>query len=104
MCNHKHRITAIIYDKHNRVISIGHNSYIKTHTLQARYAKQVGLDNKIFLHAEMDAIIRAGIKIKNAYKICVFRFNLQGEPRCAKPCPICSEAIRHTPIKIIEHT
>ena len=38
----KHKITAIIYDKKGRVLSIGQNSYIKTHPYQAKIAKQVG--------------------------------------------------------------
>lgn len=52
----------------------------------------------------MDAVIKAGVHIKNAYMIRVFRFNAQGEPRCAKPCPICENMLKHTPIKVIEHT
>lgn len=104
MCNHQHNLTAIIYDKKGRVISIGYNSYVKTHPLQAKYAKKVGLERKIFLHAEMDAIIKAGSKLKEAYLIRVFRYGKNNQPLCAKPCPICMEAISNTPIKRIEHT
>lgn len=104
MTNHKYEITAIIYDKKGNVISIGYNNYTKTHPLQAKYAKKVGLEKKIFLHAEMDAVIKAGSKIKTAHLIRIFRYNNSGEPRCAKPCPICQEMLKHTPIKFIEHT
>lgn len=104
MANHKFEITAIIYDKKGNVISMGHNSYVKTHPLQAEYAKKVGLEQKIFLHAEMDAVIKAGSKIENAYMMRIFRFNNQGQPRLAKPCPVCQEMLKHTPIKVIEHT
>ena len=104
MCKHHYNITAIIYDKKGNVLSIGYNNYTKTHPLQAKYAKEVGLEKKIYLHAEMDAIIKAGSKLEKAYMIRIFRYNNKGEPRCACPCPICREAIKHTPIKVIEHT
>lgn len=106
MCNHQYDITAVIYDKKGNVISIGHNSYIKTHPLQAFYAKKAGkeFEKKIFIHAELDAVIKAGSRISKAYMIRVFRFNNKGEPRCAKPCPVCQEMLKHTPIQVIEHT
>ncbi len=104
MCNRQQEITAIIYDKRGRVISMGHNSYIKTHTVQAHYANKAGQPDRIFLHAEMDAIIRAGSRIKYAHQISVYRFNKQGEPRLAKPCPVCMSAILETPIKKIVYT
>lgn len=100
----KYQITAVIYDKKGNIISIGHNNYTKTHPLQAKYAKKVGLEKKVFIHAELDAVLKAGDKIKGAYMMRVFRFNNQGEPRCAKPCPVCQEMLKHTPIKVIEHT
>jgi tRNA(Arg) A34 adenosine deaminase TadA len=99
----KHTVTAIIYNKKGRVISIGQNSYIKTHPLQAIHANKVGESNKIYLHAEVSAIAKCK-DIQKAYKIVVMRYNKQGEPVIAKPCNICLSAIHSTPIKIIEHT
>ena len=104
MCSRQHKITAVILDKRGRVISMGHNNYLKTHTLQAHYANKVGQPDRIFLHAEMDAIIRAGDKIKQAHTIQVYRFNTKGEARLAKPCPVCMSAILETPIKVIQFT
>jgi tRNA(Arg) A34 adenosine deaminase TadA len=97
-------ITAVIYDKRGRVLSIGKNSYVKTHTLQARYAKKVGQEHRIFMHAEIHAISRCR-SLSSAYRIMVSRFDAAGNPVNAKPCPICEEAIKsHTGIKVIEHT
>jgi len=104
MCNRKQEITAVIYDKRGRVISIGYNSYVKTHPMQAFYAKKTGNESRVFLHAEMDAIIKAGSRIQQAYKISIFRYTRDGKPACAKPCAVCQEALKHTPIKIVEHT
>jgi deoxycytidylate deaminase len=99
----RHSVTAIIYNKKGRVISIGQNSYLKTHPLQAIHAHKVGESHKIYLHAEVSAIAKCR-DIQKAHRILVMRYNKQGEPVMAKPCKICLSAIHSTPIKIIEHT
>jgi tRNA(Arg) A34 adenosine deaminase TadA len=96
-------ITAIIYDKKGRVLSIGQNNYLKSHPLQAHHADAVGEPYKIFLHSEIHAITRCP-DISKAYRISVFRYGKDGRPMLAAPCPICRSAIAATPIKIIEHT
>jgi tRNA(Arg) A34 adenosine deaminase TadA len=96
-------ITAIIYDKRGRVLSIGKNSYIKTHPLQHHHCNKVGLPEKCFLHAEIHAISRCK-RLNKAHKIKVMRFDSSGEPKTAKPCPVCQSAIEAAGIKIIEHT
>lgn len=99
----KHIVTAICYDKRGRILSIGRNSYVKTHPLQAHLAKQCNQERKIFLHAEVDAIIKA----KNwelIYKMTVVRLNKAGQKVNAKPCAICQEAIKLAGIKRVEHT
>lgn len=99
----KQHITAIIYDRQGRVLSIGQNSYVKTHPLQAKHASKIGQSYKMFLHAEIHAIVKCK-RLDKAYRIYVARFSKDGEPVNAKPCPICMSAIRSTGIKIIEHT
>lgn len=101
MC--KHHVTAIIYDKRGRVLSVGQNSYVKTHPLQARHANMVGLRDKVFLHAEVHAIVKCR-DISLAHTISVFRYNKAGQPVKAAPCQVCMSAISHTPIKHIQHT
>lgn len=100
----KYDFTAIIYDKKGNILSIGKNSYVKTHPLQARTAKKVGEPEKIFLHAEISAIVKCR-NIDKAHKIVVFRFDKKGKPAMAKPCKVCADAIKNqTPIQVIEHT
>lgn len=101
--NKRHAISAIITDRKGRVLSIGQNSYIKTHPYQAKIARQVGEDDRIFLHAEIHAIIRCK-DLSKAHKISIFRFDKQGKPVMARPCEICSTAIKAAGIPIIEHT
>lgn len=97
----KYCITAIIRDKRRHIISRANNSYIKTHPLQAKYAKKVGKEKKVYLHAEILAILRAGKRISKAFSIEIFRFDRKGNTKLAKPCPICMELIKTTPIKEI---
>jgi tRNA(Arg) A34 adenosine deaminase TadA len=99
----EHSITAIIYDKRGRVLSIGHNSYVKTHPLQASHAKATGNNQKIYLHAEIHAITRCR-NLDKAHKILVMRYGKKGEPLLAKPCPVCTSAIEAAGIRIVEHT
>ena len=99
----KQDLTAIIYDKRGRVLSIGKNSYIKTHPRMLDYSKAVGLPDKMFLHAEVDAIIKCK-DLSKAHKISVYRFNKVGDTLLAKPCPVCQSAIEKAGIKFIEHT
>lgn len=96
-------ITAVIYDKKGRVLSVGKNSYVKTHPKQAMHANKVGLPEKIFLHAEMDAIIRCR-DLSRAHKIIVSRINKKGRYANAKPCPVCQSAIKEASIQNVEWT
>lgn len=99
----KHVLSAVIYDKRGRVISVGQNSYVKTHPLQAKHANQVGLPDKQFLHAEIHAIVRCR-DLSKAHRIFVSRWDSKGNPALAKPCPVCMSAIEAAGIEIVEHT
>lgn len=103
MSKGKYSLTAILYDKKGRILSIGKNSYVKTHPLQAYHAHRVQKDCKIYLHAEIDAIVKCQ-DLRKAHTIRVMRFSVAGEPLNATPCPICMDAIGKTPIRRIEHT
>lgn len=99
----KFSVTAIIYDKRGRVLSVGSNSYIKTHPMQAEHARRAGEPEKIYLHAEIHAITRC-VDLKKAHRLVVFRYLEDGSPADARPCKICRSAIKETGIKIVEHT
>jgi hypothetical protein len=99
----KQSLTAIIYDKKGRALSIGQNSYIKTHPLQARHANKVGMPDKHYLHAEVHAIVKCR-DLSKAHKIFISRFGKEGQPLLAKPCPVCQSAIQAAGIKVVEYT
>ena len=86
----KQFITAFIYDKRGRVISVGQNSYVKTHTLQALHAQKVGEPHKIFMHAEIAAIARCK-DLTRAHRMFVTRF---GRECCILATVVDLEAMR----------
>jgi len=100
MCHY--HVSAFVYDKRGRLLSTGQNSYVKTHPLQARVAAEVGEPHKVFLHAEVAALLKCDWK--KAYRILVTRYGRSGRPLLAKPCKVCHQIIGMTNIKIVEHT
>lgn len=96
-------ITAFVYDRKGNLLSVGRNSYVKTHPVQAKAANAVGQPHRIYLHAEIDALTKID-QWHRAYKIVVVRRGALGQELLAKPCPICMHVIKQTGIKKVEHT
>lgn len=99
----RYKLSAIVTDKKNNILSFGVNSYKKTHPTQAYYAEKVGKYNSIFLHAEIDAVSKIPYN-KKPYAIYIARVGKTGEPRLAKPCKICNKAIKDSGIEKIYYT
>lgn len=97
------RLAAIITDKRGKILSTGKNSYSSSCKLQRFYAKCVGLEDKVFSHAEIDALrnLPEGAK---PYRIFIARTNRKGEPLLAKPCKICSYALQQFGVIVIHYT
>lgn len=93
-------LTAIALDKRKRVLSVGRNSYLKTHPLQARYAKRNGCADQIFLHAEIAALIKAKHRV---HRLVVVRNFRNGKPACSRPCKVCMDAIMDFGVKVLEY-
>lgn len=96
-------MTAIIYDKRGRALSIGKNSYVKTHPKMSITGKKVGRPEKSYIHAELAAILKCG-DLSKAHTIFVSRVNKSGEFLNAAPCPICAQLIKEAGIKHVRHT
>jgi deoxycytidylate deaminase len=97
----RYEITALAYDKRGRLLAVGKNSYIRTHPLQAKYGAMVGKPKSIYIHAELDALIKARARV---YKLVVMRFDKNHKPQLAAPCESCQLAIRDFKVKHVEHT
>jgi tRNA(Arg) A34 adenosine deaminase TadA len=98
----KHTITATILDKRGRILSQAQNNYRKSHPYQRRIACSVGEPDRIFLHAEIAALIK--LKQGTPHKIIVERYLKNGKPANAKPCRVCEEAIKLKGIERVEYT
>jgi len=97
------RVYAVITDKRGRIIAEGKNNYVKSHPLQAYYAKMVDNENAIYLHAEIQAMVKCDSN--NAHKMYVARVSRQGHPMPARPCKICQTAIEDLNIvQSVEYT
>ena len=102
MSKKKYSIKATTFDSRGRKIAVAYNDYTKTHPRQAVLAAKVGLNEKQMLHAEIMCIIRSrGRKIS---KISIERYDAHGNPKLAKPCPICELAIKEAGVKLVEYT
>ena len=95
-------ILAKCYNKRGQLLSVGFNSYEKSHPIQKHFADLVGMPEKKYLHAEIAAIIRA--KDKQIYRLTVERYDATGLPVNAAPCPVCQQAIATFKISVVEHT
>jgi tRNA(Arg) A34 adenosine deaminase TadA len=99
----KPSITAYITNKQGHTLTIGNNSYTQTHPVQAQYSQAAHMPDRIFLHAEIAALVqlRKGMK---PYKIAIERYGKDGRSRLARPCPACEAAIKAWGIKRVEYT
>jgi deoxycytidylate deaminase len=95
--------TAIIYDKKGNILSIGKNSYVKTHPIQAHYAHLAQQPHRIFLHAEIDAIIKCR-NIDKAHRMLITRIGNSGRYLPSYPCKVCQQAIKAVNIPQLEYT
>lgn len=105
----KKKVGSIILKK-GKVIASAVNLENKSHPLQAFYGEKascihnnVGLGQKIFLHSELNCLIRSKGK---GDTIVVARTGGRGgrDLRNSKPCPICSLALQEYGIKHIHYS
>ena len=99
---------AMIIGPRGRTLSLGRNK-LKTHPIQAYWAKRLGKDHKIYLHAETDALIKAMNKHggpESVYDtdILVVRFNKDGDTVSSKPCIICRHMLQAHGLRHVFHT
>ncbi len=101
MATKKYQIKATIFDKRGKIVSQAKNDYSKTHPKQKIFACKAGENHRIFLHAEILAIIRSKGKGESIY---IERYDANGKPMLAAPCKICQLAIKEAGIKEIRYT
>lgn len=65
--------------------------------------KEGGAGRKVYLHAEIAALVRVRDWSK-IERMTVVRLGAYGQGLNAKPCPVCQEAIKQAGVKYVEHT
>ena len=96
----KKQVGALLLNK-NKVVVAATNLETKSHPLQAKFAERVGLKEKIYLHAEIAALVKCREDVDT---IIVARVNPQGKLRMARPCPICELALKEAGITHVHYT
>src|SRR6266478_6526269 len=98
----KHHMTATIWDRKGRLLSTASNSYTRSHPLQKHFAKLSGNPERIYLHAELAALLKCGTK--QPHTISVVRIKKDGTTGLAKPCAAYQLALKHWGVKVINYT
>lgn len=98
---HKQKIGCVITDKKNKPLSEG-KILLKTHPVQSKFGSICNKSKKIYLHAEMDAMIKN--KTSNEHILYVIRKNKNNDFLKCIPCDICMSAIITTNIKYIVYS
>lgn len=99
----KHNIGAVLVSKNWDIIGVGANVN-KTHPLQAELAAKVGLEHKIFLHAELQCLINSKRRDLRGARLFIYREFVNGGTALARPCPICMAGIKRFGINEIYYT
>lgn len=99
-------VGAVIVDGKD-IVSVGVNGR-KSHPLQAKYNSQRFVDDTAdhLLHAELDAIIKAGALRKRLSRpsIYIYRLLRTGATSKARPCKGCMRAVKDSGITELYYT
>ena len=89
-------ICACLYNKRGKIISSGVNSFSKSHPIQEKFGST---PYKIFLHAEIDAVVKAIRKVGgddlSGYSLAIARICHDGSDAQAFPCDGCIDALQY---------
>ena len=92
----KYTVFCAALNAEGDVVSIGTNSYTKTHPLQKRLAQKCGNVNREYLHAEIAALVKSKGQV---HSLVVVRMTRMGVMRMARPCPICLLAMKEAGVR-----
>lgn len=92
------RVGAVVVDKKGKIQATAINRMSKTHPLQAYFARQAKNGNKIYLHAEVAALVSCRA---TPHTIYVGRLLKDDTPGLSKPCEVCSLAIREAGVAYV---
>lgn len=91
----RYSISASTFDKKGNLIAQGTNCYKKTSPFQKKFAIMVQKPDRIFWHAECNAMQRSLRTNKVVDRIVVIRYDASGALALAKPCDMCMTMLKH---------
>lgn len=94
------RVTAVAYNSRSQILSVGVNKPRKSHPEQAKFAGIVGCEHRIYLHAEIDCLVKAR---KQVDRLLIARIGWDNKFRNSFPCEICLEAIKSAKVNEITY-
>jgi deoxycytidylate deaminase len=94
-------VAAAAITKKRDILSIGFNSYTKTHPKMLYYSSKVNNYNRIYLHAEISALVKSK---KPVWGLVIVRVLKNKSLALSKPCPTCQLAIKEAGCKFIWYT
>lgn len=97
----RNKTGCVITDKKGNILSIGVNNITKTHPIQKKFAKRSGNIERQYLHAEIHALIKCNGRPHTIY---VARITTKELTALAKPCAVCSLAIKEAGVKKVVYT
>lgn len=99
----RYTLVATCFDRKGRILGTGTNNYHKSHPLMQHFAVKAGeSDEKIYLHAELSAVLQSGRKEIDS--ILVQRFHSNGDMANAMPCPTCQQMLKSFGVRLVRYT
>ena len=103
MTRKKFELISTSFCRRNRPITTQVNSYKRSHPLQAFFSKKVNLhEGRIYLHSELATLIKS--HSHKVHSMLVQRFDSMGNPKDARPCPSCIEAMKAWGVVKVRYT
>lgn len=91
----KEKVFAVL-ERKGKPVCTAVNSYTRSHKRQRDYADRAGFPKKVYLHAEIAALIKSRCRGDTMY---VYRLNRKGELLPSRPCPVCQLALNELKIR-----
>lgn len=103
MTRKRFELISTSFCKRGRPISTQLNSYSRTHPLQKYFSAKVNMhEARVFLHSELATLIKS--KSTEVHSMLVQRFDANGNPKDARPCLSCIEAMKAWGVVKVRYT
>jgi len=103
----KFLLKSTAFDKKGAVLAVAYNDYLKSSPIQKALSIRAGLsEHRTAVHAEVLCLVRASRNhpSKRVHTLLIERYDSEGKPRLAKPCPSCELAIKDSKVQIVMYT